>query len=151
MLTQQDWQNAIEIQFACNLSGVTFSFAEMMHRLCDETNACKQGTAWRNHHPLVILWVDKLADLANVRPAGGMEAYSAALREAERRVADWDTAEEVLLEGADDAAPCTWEVIRVLNCRDDLKKYDTDYWGYPHVRMVPTRDRYELLNQIVKG
>ncbi len=63
MTYQQAAQTALDVQDACNLSGVVFSFAEAMHAICEEQQRIGEGTAWKNHHPIVYLFLSKLADL----------------------------------------------------------------------------------------
>ena len=64
LLTRKDYQAAIDVQDACNLSGVVFSFAEIMERLCNTAHAEGHGTDWKNHHPIAVLFADKIAALA---------------------------------------------------------------------------------------
>ena len=56
-------QFALDIQDACNLSGVVLSWSKAL-QTCDFF----QGTSDRNTHPATQLVVDKLADLAR-RPS----------------------------------------------------------------------------------
>ncbi len=63
MTYEQAAQTALDVQNACNLSGVLFSFAEAMQAICDEAHKQGQGTAWKNEHPIVCLFLSKLADL----------------------------------------------------------------------------------------
>ena len=39
MLTKNDYQTALDVQDAVNLSGVVFSFAKIMERICEEARA----------------------------------------------------------------------------------------------------------------
>lgn len=57
-------QEALDVQNACNLSGVVHSLARVvtMLRALPECT----GTEWCNTHPIVYLFVDKLADLSGV-------------------------------------------------------------------------------------
>lgn len=57
-------RNALQCQDACNLSGVLFTFARDMQAVCDESNRLEKGTDWKNQHAVVILYLDKLAQLA---------------------------------------------------------------------------------------
>lgn len=57
MITAKDYQTAIDVQDACNLSGVTQSLAEVVKRI-------ESGTSDRNTHPIVKLYVYKLWLLA---------------------------------------------------------------------------------------
>jgi hypothetical protein len=70
MTLVQAAEAAINVQNACNLSGVLYSFAKAMSTICDEANKEGHGTAWRNHHPVTILFVDKLASLAGIQDVG---------------------------------------------------------------------------------
>jgi hypothetical protein len=56
-------QEALDIQNACNLSGVTYSFGKMMNDLCE---LC-QNTAQRNTHPIVTLYLDKMNSLNGIQ------------------------------------------------------------------------------------
>lgn len=60
---QEAAKTALEIQDACNLSGVVFAFAEAMHAICDEANRTNKGTSWKNQHPIVTLFLSKLGSL----------------------------------------------------------------------------------------
>ncbi len=59
-LTPRDYQDAIDVQNACNLSGVVFSFARVMQRICNDRTL---GTAERNTHPIAVMYSSKIADL----------------------------------------------------------------------------------------
>jgi hypothetical protein len=56
---QQAAQQAIDIQDACNLSGVVYSFARVMDTLCANTTATRD----RNSHPIVTMFLLKLCEL----------------------------------------------------------------------------------------
>lgn len=60
---QQAAQTALDVQDACNLSGVVFSFAEAMHAICEEQQRLGKGTEWKNRNPIVTLFLSKLQDL----------------------------------------------------------------------------------------
>ena len=134
MLKKSDWEIAISIQNAANLSGVVFEFARIMQRICDEANACSQGSDWKNTHPIVQLFCDKLVDMACVRTS---QAYSKAYDKIENRLENWD-GERVVVQGSNDGYVWT-EVQRCTRIQSTLK---TGY-GYPHIRVVPERDVYE--------
>ena len=86
-LTPKDWQWAYLAQDACNLSGVAHQFSRTLPRVWAEARAAEQGTDFVNRHPLVILYVAKMADLAGLAPTGSMSsAYSDALDTARRAV-----------------------------------------------------------------
>ncbi len=54
-------KDALAVQDACNLSGLVFSLAKVMQALCDHPR--NAGTDWRNHHPVLVLWLSKLQSL----------------------------------------------------------------------------------------
>lgn len=56
-------KDAIAVQDAVNLSGVVHSFVDAVTAIWDEAHATGQGTSYVNHHPIVTLFLDKLADL----------------------------------------------------------------------------------------
>lgn len=60
MITKKDYQDALTVQDACNLSGVVHAFAEILTRMEGDTRT-------RNTHPISKLFADKIADLAQVR------------------------------------------------------------------------------------
>jgi len=57
--------NAIQVQDACNLSGVAHGFARAMSALCD----LGLSTDERNTHPIAIVWADKIAHLTGTQGA----------------------------------------------------------------------------------
>lgn len=67
MIAKKHWQAALDVQSACNLSGVVFSFAEAMHAICDEQNELREGTAWKNEHPIARLFAEQIAHLTRGR------------------------------------------------------------------------------------
>lgn len=74
-------QEALQVQDACNLSGVAYGFARAMKDLCTHVT----GTDARNTHPIAILWASKIADLTGVESSSGI-AYSRCLDLAEGKV-----------------------------------------------------------------
>jgi hypothetical protein len=75
MLTKEHWQQALDVQNACNLSGVLHSFNAVIDDVWAEAHEVGKGTDYVNTHPLVRLWVDKLAHLSGIQ---GMQGYSPA-------------------------------------------------------------------------
>ncbi len=77
-------QEAIDVQDACNLSGVVFSFARAMTDMCEHVS----GTDARNTHPICVLWADKIAHLTGTQGLGNdavMKAYDEVYKLAGRR------------------------------------------------------------------
>jgi hypothetical protein len=60
-------REALDVQDACNLSGVVRTFARVVGDLWSLANAAGGGTEWVNRHPVSKVWVDKLASLAGVQ------------------------------------------------------------------------------------
>lgn len=58
-LSKKDFDNALMVQDACNLSGVVFSFAEIMQKICDDTS----GTQEKNSHAICVLFASKIMAL----------------------------------------------------------------------------------------
>ena len=56
-------QCALDCQDACNLTGVLHSFAECTDAIWDAARAQGEGTDWVNRHPIVTMFLYKLADL----------------------------------------------------------------------------------------
>jgi hypothetical protein len=71
-LSTRDYQAALDVQSACNLSGVVRSFADIMPKIWDEARKQGKGTEWVNNHPICRLFAEQIAFLA-----GGM-GYSQA-------------------------------------------------------------------------
>ena len=67
VLTQRDWAEGYQVQDASNLSGVVHSFAAMMCKILDESRARHKGTDWANHHPIAVLFADKVAHLTGTQ------------------------------------------------------------------------------------
>lgn len=62
MTLSQMAADAIQVQDACNLSGVVQSYARVMLELGNHTN----GTDERNHHPIAILFASKVGHLTGI-------------------------------------------------------------------------------------
>lgn len=57
-------QTALDAHGAVNLSGVVLDFARVVRALWGEANLRGRGTEWVNTHPIVVLFVSKLASLS---------------------------------------------------------------------------------------
>lgn len=66
-------QEALDIQNACNLTGLVHGFSRSLRRLRDLEP--DKGTDYYNQHPIVLLWVDKLQDLSRSTTAKVFDAY----------------------------------------------------------------------------
>lgn len=86
MTLQQAAQTALDVQDACNLSGVVRSFHTIvMEVLWPEARKLGKGTDWVNQHPIVSLFLDKLASLNRTQClcSHNMDAFSKACRQVE--------------------------------------------------------------------
>jgi hypothetical protein len=80
MLSTELWQEALDVQNACNLGGLIQSLPRVVAAVQEEAHELGEGTAYVNTHPIVQLWLDKLCDLAGltVRQGPVLDAYGAA-------------------------------------------------------------------------
>lgn len=71
-----------ELMFdACNLGGLARSFgAEIIPALQTEAHRLGWGTDWVNYHPIVLLWVEKMAELCKLISVVDHDAWSEAYR-----------------------------------------------------------------------
>ena len=60
-LTKKDYQDALYVQDACNLSGIVFSFAKVMQKICDDNPG---STDARNTHPIARLYAEQIMHLS---------------------------------------------------------------------------------------
>lgn len=64
MTIKQAAQSALDVQNACNFSGVVKSLAsEIMDALWVEARAQNQGSQWIARHPITTMYMLKLAEL----------------------------------------------------------------------------------------
>jgi len=75
-LTQRDYKTALDIQSACNLSGIVFEFARVMHRICDDTR--DQGTDAKNHHAICRMYAEQIAYLSGGGSCTDSDSYGKA-------------------------------------------------------------------------
>jgi len=77
---------SLDVQMACNLSGVVHSFQTVLSELWAYAHENKKGTDWVNQHPVSVLFVDKMADLAQVDHSNHAEPFHSAYNWANDRV-----------------------------------------------------------------
>ena len=64
MTIQQAAQQALDVQYACNLSGVAKSFSQVIQEaLWPIAHRDGVGTRWVNSHPVVTMFLLKMAEL----------------------------------------------------------------------------------------
>ena len=64
---------ADHVQYACNLSGIVFSFEQCVADLAEEACRLGKGDDWINRHPIAVLWSDKLDDLSRSRSLDALD------------------------------------------------------------------------------
>ena len=78
MLKPADYQNAIDAQSACNLSGVAHALSKIVPRIWDEPDCT--GTDYMNRHPITVLYASQIIYLAGGGLPSDMDAYDAAYK-----------------------------------------------------------------------
>ena len=78
-LKKSDWEDAMYVQSACNLSGVVNSFNDVIGRIWDEANENKYGTDWVNKHPICVMYSEQINHLTG--RAYSVESYHKAYQE----------------------------------------------------------------------
>lgn len=63
MTYKQSAQAALDVQDASNLSGVARSFGDAVTAVFAESQRLNKGTNWRNTHPVITLFLLKMAEL----------------------------------------------------------------------------------------
>jgi len=89
-LTRSDWQRALDAQSACNLSGIVFSFAETMQRICNDV----PDTGPRNAHPICVLYATQIAHLSDHGGLCDPDIYSHAVHEARIAISLYDNVDD---------------------------------------------------------
>jgi hypothetical protein len=85
MLDKKDYQDAINVQDACNLSGVVKSLARVMDKIWDEAREGNRGTDWVNRHPIVRLYIEQLVYL-NHGGMGDSDSYQSSYAMVKKRI-----------------------------------------------------------------
>lgn len=57
------YADALEVQNACNLSGILHSWAAIMTKIREEASALGKGSDYINTHPVNVLFADKVRSL----------------------------------------------------------------------------------------
>lgn len=60
-------KEACQVQDACNLSGVVYAFADACRTMKWIQNQRRFGNDWYASHPIVRVWVDKIASLTDLQ------------------------------------------------------------------------------------
>ena len=70
---------AMNVQDACNLSGIVHSFSEFMTFLRQENP--DKGTDWLNSHPVAVLFADKIKSLTTAKSFSNAYAWCSGVAE----------------------------------------------------------------------
>jgi hypothetical protein len=60
---QQAARVAIDMQNACNLSGLVHDFPNLLRPVWNEAHRLNKGTDYVNTHPIIVMVISKLCDL----------------------------------------------------------------------------------------
>lgn len=85
MLTKKDYEYALMVQSAVNLSGVVNSFARVLVKIWEEANETGNGTDWVNAHPICRLYAEQIAFLSGAGTPSNYESWEKAYAECEEK------------------------------------------------------------------
>ena len=85
-LSVQDYQDALDVQSGCNLSGIVQAFARVIPRIWDDARLSKAGTEFVNRHPISRLYAEQIAHLAGAGTCSDVGSYSRASALCQERV-----------------------------------------------------------------
>jgi hypothetical protein len=77
ILRKTDWESAVMVLDATNLSGVVYEFKNVMDKICSEAFENHKGIEWKNHHPIVLMYAEKINQLTG---NGSLDNWSEAYR-----------------------------------------------------------------------
>jgi len=63
VIDPKHFKTALQVQDACNLSGVVKSFDEALTAIWVEARSTGKGTDWVNTHPICVMFSDKIRAL----------------------------------------------------------------------------------------
>lgn len=64
-LSPMDYQRAIDVQDACNISGVIESLHAVLKSIRDTAHVKGHGTDWINEHPIIVMYASKIYSLSH--------------------------------------------------------------------------------------
>lgn len=76
-LCTDDYTHALNSQNACNVSGLIFSLNEIQQRINHTSYQHGYGTDWRNHHPIVKMFIHQISFLCGNGESIETKEYSA--------------------------------------------------------------------------
>ena len=87
VLTPADWRDADYVSSAVNFSGVAISLPEVVRKVRQEAEARGQSRQWADRHPLLTIYLDKLAELNGLYLTGSdaiLDCYTLVTQKAGR-------------------------------------------------------------------
>lgn len=69
-----DYLSALDVQTACNLSGIVHSFSRVITKIWREANYVGYGTDYVNHHPICRAFTEQIAWLSG--GSGTVDTYT---------------------------------------------------------------------------
>jgi hypothetical protein len=76
ILRKIDWDSAVMVLDASNLSGVVYEFKNVMDKICSEAFENHKGIEWKNHHPIALMYAEKINQMtSNDSSDNWSEAY----------------------------------------------------------------------------
>lgn len=75
MIDKRYWREAMDVQSACNLSGVVFAFERAMTAICEEAQRLGKGTDWKNTHPIAVLFATQIGHLTKTSILAEQDVY----------------------------------------------------------------------------
>jgi hypothetical protein len=75
-LSPQDYQDALDAQSACNLSGIIHSWSKVMPKIWATAHELGKGTDWVNQHPICVLYTEQAKHLTTLSGDRYSMAYS---------------------------------------------------------------------------
>ena len=63
ILRRNDWAGAVMVLDASNLSGVVYELKNVMDKICSEAFENHKGIGWKNHHPIALMYAEKINQL----------------------------------------------------------------------------------------
>jgi len=77
ILRKIDWEGAVMVLDASNLSGVVYEFKNVLDKICSEAFENYKGIEWKNHRPIALIYTEKIIQLTG---NGSLDNWSDAYR-----------------------------------------------------------------------
>lgn len=97
-IAKKHWQAALDVQTACNLSGVVLAFADAIQAINEEARELGKGTTWRNEHPISVLFSTQIGHLTKTCTLADPDVYAKASDACKLEVLLWEKLELSLVD-----------------------------------------------------